>query len=55
MVSDKCGWNNGDVLVISLNDKKAILPEYLYFVLSSDDFFAYAVRHSKGGKMPRGR
>ncbi len=48
------GGTNGDVLVISLNDKKAILPEYLYFVLSSDDFFAYAVRHSKGGKMPRG-
>jgi len=48
------GGTNGDVLVICLNDEKAILPKYLYFVLSSDNFFAYDMQNSKGAKMPRG-
>jgi type I restriction enzyme S subunit len=48
------GGTNGDVLVVHVNDKKIITPHYLYHVLSSDNFFAYNVQHSKGAKMPRG-
>ncbi len=48
------GGTNGDVLVISINNKKVILPEYLYFILSSDNFFAYDMQNAKGAKMPRG-
>ncbi|WP_223881315.1 restriction endonuclease subunit S [Nesterenkonia ebinurensis] len=29
-------------------------PEFLYYVLSSDQFFAYNMQHTKGAKMPRG-
>ncbi|MFR0968318.1 MAG: restriction endonuclease subunit S [Coprococcus sp.] len=29
-------------------------PEFLYYVLSSDQFFSYDVQNSHGAKMPRG-
>src|SRR5690606_29734411 len=32
----------------------AVLPKYLYFVLSSDNFFVYNMQNAKGAKMPRG-
>ena len=48
------GGTNGDVLVIRINDRKAVLPKYLYFVLSSDNFFVYNMQNAKGAKMPRG-
>ena len=47
------GGTNGDVLVIHIT-KDGMLPKYLYYCLSSDDFFNYDVQHSKGSKMPRG-
>src|SRR5205807_2335590 len=28
--------------------------QFLYYLLSSDSFFAYNTRHARGGKMPRG-
>jgi type I restriction enzyme S subunit len=37
-----------------VSDAQLIIPKYLYYVLSSDDFFEYDMRHSKGAKMPRG-
>ena len=47
------GGTNGDVLVIHIT-KDGMLPKYLYYCLSSEDFFNYDVQHSKGSKMPRG-
>ena len=50
------GRTNGDVLVVTpKRDAVAELDStYLYFLLSSDDFFSYCVQTSKGAKMPRG-
>lgn len=46
------GGCSNDVLI--LRAKKGIYPRYLYYVLSSDEFFKYATSTSKGTKMPRG-
>ena len=50
------GGTNGDVLVVRIRDDfaDAVSPEFLYYVLSSDRFFAYAMQFAKGAKMPRG-
>lgn len=53
-LSDCVGGTNGDVLVVQINDRKIIIPEFLYYVLSSDAFFSYDMLYSKGAKMPRG-
>ena len=53
-LSDCVGGTNGDVLVVQINDRKIIIPEFLYYVLSSDAFFTYDMLYSKGAKMPRG-
>ena len=54
--ADVEGRTNGDVLVVT--PKQEAMTEldtsYLYFLLSSDDFFGYCVQTSKGAKMPRG-
>lgn len=47
------GGTNGDVLVIKANEDY-IMPKYLYYVLSSDKFFAFDMQYAKGAKMPRG-
>ena len=47
------GGTNGDVLAIHITSNR-IEPRYLYYVLSSDDFFHYDNSNSKGAKMPRG-
>ncbi|HAN48001.1 MAG TPA: restriction endonuclease subunit S [Nitrospira sp.] len=50
------GGCSGDVLAVRVKgQKKQVLdPAFLYYVLSSGEFFAYNVQHSKGAKMPRG-
>jgi type I restriction enzyme, S subunit len=50
------GGCSGDVLAlrVSIGYRDRMLPEFLYYLLSSDGFFAYDIQHSKGGKMPRG-
>lgn len=53
-LSDCVGGTNGDVLVVQINNRKIIIPEFLYYVLSSDAFFTYDMQYSKGAKMPRG-
>ena len=53
-LSDCVGGTNGDVLVVQINDRKIIIPEFLYYVLSSDAFFTYDMLYSKGTKIPRG-
>lgn len=46
------GGCSNDVLVLQpLND---VEPQYLYYVLANDEFFAYCTASSKGTKMPRG-
>jgi len=52
--ADTSGGTNGDVLVIQRKNSESILSRYLYQVLSSDDFFRYDMKYSKGAKMPRG-
>ena len=51
--SDRSGGTNGDVLVVQPN-KDIVLEKYLYYILSSDKFFAYDMQFAKGAKMPRG-
>lgn len=46
------GGCSNDVLVFRAGND--VLPEYLYYVLSDDKFFEYAMSTSKGTKMPRG-
>lgn len=53
-LADCDGGTNGDVLVIRSHNKSILTPQYLYCVLSSDDFFDYDTKNSKGAKMPRG-
>lgn len=54
--ADKTGGTNGDVLVIRINEdyKDNLKADFLYYLLSSDDFFNYDAQYSKGTKMPRG-
>ena len=54
--ADRNGGTNGDVLTIRIIDacKKNLCADYLYYVLSSDDFFNYDMQFAKGAKMPRG-
>lgn len=51
-LADKSGGCSNDVLVIRANNDFS--NHFLYYVLSSDTFFDYAVSTSKGTKMPRG-
>lgn len=51
----KARFNGGcsnDVLVFTANENTD--KDFLYYVLSDDAFFAYAMATSKGTKMPRG-
>ena len=48
------GGTNGDVLTIQINSRSQILPDFLYYILSSEAFFNYDNQNSKGAKMPRG-
>lgn len=52
-LADNEGGTNGDVLAIHIKDNR-VMPEYLYYVLSSDCFFDYDNNNAKGAKMPRG-
>ena len=52
-LADIKGGTNGDVLVIHII-ASGIVPKYLYYALSSDKFFLYNMKYSKGAKMPRG-
>ncbi len=54
--ADVEGRTNGDVLVVTPRKEASteLDTSYLYFLLSSDDFFGYCVQTSKGAKMPRG-
>lgn len=50
------GGCSGDVLAIRIKPaiQESLTSEFLYYLLSSDDFFAYNMQHAKGAKMPRG-
>jgi type I restriction enzyme S subunit len=48
------GGTNGDVLAIHINNKEMLQSEFLYYLLSSDDFFNFDMKFAKGAKMPRG-
>ena len=52
--ADSTGGASGDVLVISLKDKSPLLPKYLFYLLSSDNFFEYDNNSARGAGMPRG-
>jgi len=55
-LADRSGGCSGDVLAIRRAKKyeEAILPSFLYYVLSSERFFAHNNQNAKGAKMPRG-
>lgn len=48
------GGCSADVLVWKPIDENFLTKEFLYYILSSDQFIDYSVRTSKGVKMPRG-
>ena len=50
------GGCSGDVLAVRVDveHRDRLDSEFLYYLLSSDDFFAYNMQHAKGAKMPRG-
>ena len=50
--SNKEGGCSNDILVLKCNSE--VESEYLYYILSSNDFFDYVTSTSKGTKMPRG-
>ena len=52
-LAEYAGGTNGDVLVIHIT-KDSLDSKFLYYCLSSDQFFHYNVQFSKGAKMPRG-
>lgn len=55
-LADRVGGTNGDVVTLRRLDKykKAILPKYLYYLLSDEAFFIYDIQYARGAKMPRG-
>ena len=53
-LADCEGGTNGDVLTVQIKDTEKVLPQFLYYVLSSEKFFLYDIQNSKGAKMPRG-
>jgi len=55
-LADRSGGCSGDVLAIRIRSdmRPEMLSEFLYYLLSSDRFFAYDMQHAKGAKMPRG-
>ena len=55
-LADSSGGTNQDVLVIRIKEEERIgvTPQFLYYSLASDDFFAYDMQNAKGAKMPRG-
>ena len=50
--SNREGGCSNDVLVVA--SKPSVIPRFLYYVLSDDNFFNYDNVTSKGTKMPRG-
>ena len=50
--ADKDGGCSNDVLVIRAHENYN--SKFLYYILSSDNFFDYVMSMSKGTKMPRG-
>lgn len=55
-LATNAGGCSGDVLAVRIKDefRPDLLPEFLYYLLSSDEFFTYNMQHAKGAKMPRG-
>lgn len=55
-LADRRGGCSGDVLAVRILPGLTgeLTSEFLYYVLSSDAFFAYDVQHARGAKMPRG-
>ena len=54
--SNCVGGTNGDVLVVRINDENSNImnSDFLYHLLSSDEFFFFNMKFAKGAKMPRG-
>jgi type I restriction enzyme S subunit len=50
--ADREGGCSNDVLVMRAREN--CNPRFLYYLLSSDNFFDYATTTAKGTKMPRG-
>ena len=53
-LADCEGGTNGVVLTVQIEDTEKVIPQFLYYVLSSEKFFLYDIQNSKGAKMPRG-
>lgn len=52
----RSGGCSGDVLAVRILERcrSLVNSNFIYYILSSDEFFAYSMQHAKGAKMPRG-
>lgn len=55
-LADRSGGSSGDVLVLRRTElgRSLIDARFLYYLISSDDFFLFVMKFARGGKMPRG-
>ena len=55
-LASNSGGCSGDVLAVRIAEahRPALMPEFLYRLLASEDFFTYNMKYAKGAKMPRG-
>ena len=53
-LADRAGGCSPDVIVFRSRDENILNSEYLFTVLSQDDFFAFATAYVKGMTIPRG-
>ena len=55
-LADSLGGSAQDVLTIRIakDARGKLIPDFLYYILASHDFFSYNMSHARGTKMPRG-
>lgn len=55
-LADREGGCSGDVLAVAIKRaaQESLDPRFLYHALTTESFFSYNMRHSRGAKMPRG-
>ncbi|AQP48487.1 hypothetical protein BW730_14195 [Tessaracoccus aquimaris] len=55
-LADNSGGCSGDVLCLRIKSSFGgqVEPDFLFYLLSSDRFFHFDMKHAKGAKMPRG-
>lgn len=55
-LADRVGGASPDVVTVTFRPpwRERVIPRFMFYVLASDGFINYMMKHAKGGKMPRG-